>query len=156
MRHGELVFQAALVAASSALFVVIVLVTLTTTWAQNLSDRQEKLSWWAKADVGTTLIIVRVLQGVLTAASTAAICSSFMRLHWNKINSEKGLPLADLLALSPTTHITGTAQLIFRRDTKPATRIGALARLCLTTFPWLAGILLFGACFILCWTLGRS
>lgn len=146
MRYGELLKQAALVVASSALFVLIVLATLTTTWAQRLSDSQEPLSWWAKTDVGTTLIVVRVFQGVLTAASTIAISGSFTRLHWNRINHEKGLPLADLLALSPTTDFMGTAQLIFSGTSKPGTRVGALARLCLTVFPGLAGILLFGVC----------
>ncbi|KAK4445479.1 hypothetical protein QBC34DRAFT_472396 [Podospora aff. communis PSN243] len=143
MRHGELVWQTALVAASTALFVLIILATLTTSWAEALSDEQRPLSWWARVDFGNTLIAVRVLQGVLTAASTAAMSNSFMRLHWNKISRDKGLPLADLLALSPTTSLMGTARLIAGKHTKLGTRVGAFARLCLTTFPWLAGILLF-------------
>lgn len=141
---GEFLGQTALVVASTVLFVAIVLGTLTTPWAQDLSDNQKELSWWAKADVGTTLIVVRVLQGLLTALSSAAISSSFMRLHWNKTNSKNGLRLTDLLALSSTTSLLGTVQLIVSGSTKASTRIGALGRLCLTSFPWLAGILLFG------------
>jgi len=67
-----------------------------------------------------------------------------MHLHWNKINNKKGLPLANLLALSPTTSLISTAKLIFGGNTNPATRISALSGLNLATFPWLAGILLFG------------
>ncbi|KAK0627904.1 hypothetical protein B0T14DRAFT_422946 [Immersiella caudata] len=143
MRHGELLWQAFLVAASSALFVLIILTTLTTPWTQALSDEQRPLSWWARVDFGDTLIAVRVMQGVLTAASTTAMSNSFTRLHWNKMANEKGLLLANLLAFSPTTSLMGTAQLIVGKHTKPSTRIYTLARLCLTTFPWVAGILLF-------------
>ncbi|KAK5653205.1 hypothetical protein OQA88_9103 [Cercophora sp. LCS_1] len=143
MKYGEFLKQAALVVASSALFVIIVLASLTTTWAQTQSDRQEQLSWWNKTDVGTTLIVVRVLQGVLTVASTAAVSSSFTRLHWNRINGDTGLSLAALLSLSPTTDFWGTIQLIFARKSKLATRVGAILRLCLTTLPWLGGVLLF-------------
>ena len=144
MRYGELLWQAFLVAASSALFVLIIIATLTTPWAQTLSDEQKPLSWWARVDFGDTLIAVRAMQGVLTAASTAAMSNSFTRLHWNKMANEKGLLLANLLAFSPTTSLMGTAQLIVGKHTKLSTSACALARLCLTTFPWVAGILLFG------------
>jgi len=144
MRFGELQWQTALVAVSSALFVVIVLFTLTATWAQTQSERQQELSWWVKADVGTTLIVVRVLQGLLTAVSSAAMTDSFTRLHWNRINNEKGLPLPDLLALSPTTSFMGTIRLVFGANAKMGTRVSAFTRALLTMLPPLAGILLFG------------
>ena len=57
---------------------------------------------------------------------------------------KRELLLANLLAFSPTTSLMGTAQLIFGKHTKLSTRARTLARLCLTTFPWVAGILLFG------------
>jgi len=146
MRYGELVWQSVLVAVSSALFVLIILATLTTTWTQRLSDEQKPLSWWARVDFGDTLIAVRGMQGVLTAASTTAMSNSFARLHWNKMASNKGagLLLANLLAFSPTTSLMGTAQLIAGKHTRMSTRVCALARLSLTIFPWFAGILLFG------------
>ncbi|KAK1836854.1 hypothetical protein QBC39DRAFT_429866 [Podospora conica] len=143
MRFGDLLWQTALVVASSVLAVVIVLVAFTSSWAQTLSDKQQELSWWVKSDVGITIIVVQVLLGLLTAAASTAVAESFTRLHWNKINDEKGLPLSDLLALSPTTSFMGTARLVLGARTSAATRLRALARVFLTVLPSIAGILLF-------------
>ncbi|KAK4443151.1 hypothetical protein QBC34DRAFT_311616 [Podospora aff. communis PSN243] len=139
----DLVLQAGLVIISSALFVVIVLFTLTTTWAELSSNRQQALSWWVSADVGTTILVVRVLQGFLTATATAAICSSFTRLHWRLMSKDEGLKLSDLAAISPTTLYAGSVRLILSPDSGRSARLWAIGRLFLTALPWLGGILLF-------------
>jgi len=128
MALEELLHQAALVIVSSVLFVVIILFTLTTTWAEFSSNRQQPLSWWTSADVGTTILVVRVLQGLLTATATAAICSSFTRLHWRKMSRHEGIKLADLVALAPTTLFTGTIHVIFGSNSRRSARFWAICR----------------------------
>jgi MFS family permease len=128
MGYNELWQQTALVFVSSLLFVAIVLCALATDWAKSASDERQELGWWMSTDVGTTLLIVRVLQGVLTAASSAAVSSSFMQLHWSKMHRKKGLRLIDLLALSPTTPLSGTIRIILSRHSKQTARVWAIVR----------------------------
>jgi len=164
MALEDLVLQAGLVVISSLLLVVILLITLATAWAEFSSDHQQPMSWWLSADVGTTILIVRVLQGLLTATTTAAINSAFTRLHWRGMHAVGGLKLIDLVALSPTTLFSGTVRVILSPSSEQTVRIWAafrcvfrgncvfilqsdtyfLFRLFLTTLPWLGGLLPFG------------
>ncbi|KAK0616412.1 hypothetical protein B0T14DRAFT_568017 [Immersiella caudata] len=145
MALEDLVLQAGLVVISSLLLVVILLFTLATAWAEFSSDHQQPMpmSWWLSADVGTTILIVRVLQGLLTATATAAISNAFTRLHWRGMHASGGLRLIDLVALSPTTLFSGTVRVILSPNSEKAARIWAAFRLCLTALPWLGGLLLF-------------
>lgn len=127
-RDPKVWFQTALVTVATLLFTAIILFTLATNWAETASDRYLELSWWLRADVGTTILVVRVLQGLLTGTVTAAISSSFVRLHWQGMQKEHGLNLVDLLALSPTTALSGTIQILLSRHAEFRTRVGALAR----------------------------
>jgi len=124
----DLFVQAAMVAVSSVLFAVIILITLATSWAEFASDSNENLSWWAKVDVGTTILVVRVLQGLLTVIATAAICSAFTRLHWRGMEKREGLRLVDLMALSPTTLFSGAVRVILSADSGRKARIWASVR----------------------------
>ncbi|KAK1757960.1 hypothetical protein QBC47DRAFT_295213 [Echria macrotheca] len=143
MAHADAWLQAALVFSSTLLFVAVILCARATTWAQTASDNRRSLQWWMSVDVGTTILVVRVLQGLLTADSSIAISRSFMRLHWREMHKDGGLQLADLLALSPTTSLLGTIRIVFSGHLKSSTRMWAIARTLLTTLPWIAGVLLF-------------
>ena len=127
-RYGEFGLQAALVLSATVLFVTATLFAFATTWAESASDNADTLSSWVSADVGTTILIVQVLQGLLAAASTAALSSSFERLHWLEMYKENGIVLIGLLALSPTTSQTGTLRIILSRYTTLSARGLALAR----------------------------
>ena len=112
MAVDELLQQAALALASSALFTAIILIFAATSWAEVAADRQEALAWWMQGDVGTTILVVRVLQGLLTAVATTAICGAFTRLHWRKMHGATGLSIVELVALSPTTLLLGTLRVV--------------------------------------------
>jgi len=135
LRLEELLLQAGLVIISSLLFVAIFLFVLTTTWAEFSSSRQQALSWWVSADVGTSILVVRVLQGLLTVSATAAICSCFTRLHWRGMHKTEGLKLVDLVALSPTTLFSGTVRVIFSPYSGRSARFWAITRYVETTHP---------------------
>ena len=141
---GELLLQGTLATASSLFLVVILLFTLATTWAEHATERQEPLGWWMSADVGTTILVVRVLQGLLTVTATAAISTTFTRMHWRGMHAKEGIKLINLIALSPTTQLSGTIRVMMSSRSGAAARIWATLRLCLTALPWLGGVLLFG------------
>ena len=125
---NEFLLQAALVVTSSALFVAIILVTSATTWAELSSNSHQPLGRWVSTEVGTTLLIVRVLQGLLTAVATAAVCSAFTRLHWRGMSKREGLDLVELIALSPTTLFSGSIRVILSKDSSRSAQIWALVR----------------------------
>lgn len=127
-RFAGLWQQLALVLFSTLLFIAVTLFAFATTWAERASDNAKPLSWWVRADVGTTILTLQVLQGLLAAASTAAVSTSFERLHWLGMQKNKGLALVDVLAMSPTTSATGTLTIILGRYAKMSARGLALAR----------------------------
>jgi hypothetical protein len=127
-RFGDFLQQLALVLFSTLLFIAVTLFAFATTWAERASDNAEPLSWWLTADVGTTILTLQVLQGLLAAASTAAVSASFERMHWLGMQKDKGLALVSMLAMSPTTSATGTLRIILGRYAKMSARGLALAR----------------------------
>lgn len=120
--------QLALVLFSTLLFIAVTLFAFATTWAKRASVNAEPLNWWVRADVGTTILTLQILQGLLAAASTAAVSTSFARLHWLGMQKDKGLALVDVPAMSPTTSATGTLTIILGRYAKMSAGGLALAR----------------------------
>jgi len=127
-RFGDFLQQLALVLFSTLLFIAVTLFAFATTWAERASESSETLSWWVSAGVGTTILTLQVLQGLLAAASTTAVSASFERLQWLGMQKEKGLALVNVLALSPTTSGSGTLRIILGRSAKMSARGLALAR----------------------------
>jgi len=123
-------FQFLILILSSALYTCIILIALATGWAQSTSDKNVPLSKWFKVEVGTTITVVRVLQGVLSATSTILLSRSLLYLKWGlmRTHGDDGIPYKTLLALSPTTLDWGSVKLILGFASRLSTRFWALLR----------------------------
>jgi len=116
---------------SSALYICIILIALATNWAISTSDRSSQLSQWLKVEVGTTITVVRVLQGLLSAFSSVLLGRSLLYLQWGVIQWRResgGISYKTLLALSPTTMDWGSLRLILGFASRLSTRFWALLR----------------------------
>ena len=123
-------FQFALLVLSSSIYICIIIIALATNWAQSTSDRSVALNKWLKVEVGTTITIVRVLQGLLSAFSSVLLGRSLLYLKWGVMQRRVpgGMAYKTFLALSPTTLDWGALQLIFRSASRGSARFWALFR----------------------------
>jgi len=110
-RVSSILVQLVLVFGASAILVSIVFIVLLTNQAQTVSEQKGHLSDILAADVGTTLTIVRALQGLLSTIITVSLSQSFSYVQWGFSNDTKGASYIRQLALSPTTSILGTIRL---------------------------------------------
>ncbi|KAK0649223.1 hypothetical protein B0T16DRAFT_326601 [Cercophora newfieldiana] len=122
----------------------MVIVILFTNQSQTLSDEKERLPSYLTLDVSTTLTIVRAMQGILTMVVTMALSQSFAYLQWGFLrNTRGGAPYIRQLALSPTTSVMGTTQLIFHPASGWGPRFWGFLRLLLFILVGLGGVVLF-------------
>lgn len=116
------------VSASSGLLAAVISFARVTHRAIDLSLAHEPLPSTLKTDASTAIAIIRVLQGVLAAISSAALVKSFTYLYWIMIGRPDGLGVASLLALTPSTTEIGRLRLLFGSSPRFFTRLLGLAR----------------------------
>ncbi|KAI0438358.1 hypothetical protein F4803DRAFT_569647 [Xylaria telfairii] len=126
-----------------ALLAVVVVFVRATYDAERNSARKAALDRLMKADVSTTLAVLRVSQGILSTLTSLSLVDSLVALQWSMIESRQGLGYLDLLALSPTSGITGALELICSSLTKGSSKAYAFLRLSLISLVWVSGIVLF-------------
>jgi hypothetical protein len=122
------VWQFCLLAASSGVYVSIILYARSTDRAEAASEAGRPLTPFLKVGVGTTLTVVRVLQGILSAASAVALTRAMASLQWGLMAKPGGIPFRSLLALSTSTLDYGTARIIFSRSSEFVTRLEGAGR----------------------------
>lgn len=129
---------------ATALLVGMVIVIRFTDQSQILSDARARLPRYLTLDVSTTLTIVRAMQGVLTTVVTMALSKSFEFLQWGFLrNTRGGAPYIRQLALSPTTSVSGTLQLILHPASGWGPRFWGFLRILLLLLVGLGGVVLF-------------
>ncbi|KAK0622479.1 hypothetical protein B0T14DRAFT_494129 [Immersiella caudata] len=128
-----------------AAYVCIILIALASEWAQSASDRGQRLGPLLRVEVGTIITVVRVLQGLLSAASTVLLTQTLLHLKWSLLHrrGSKGIRYKTMLALSPTTLDWGSLRLMLSSKSRLSTKFWALLRLSLVALIWLSGMLLF-------------
>jgi hypothetical protein len=124
--------QLALLFTSTACYVVVIFYASVTERAEVASNKGLPLSDWLKVGVGTTLTVVRVLQGVLSAACAIAAARALLFLQWCLIQRPEGLSYRSLLALSPSTLDSGIIRILFSRSSRAWTRLRCLMRYALS------------------------
>lgn len=127
-RASSMLAQLALVSGASAVLVTIVFIVLLTNQAQTVSGEKGRLSGILAADVGTTLTIVRTLQGLLSTMITISLSRSFSYLQWAFACDTQGGSYTGQLALSTTTSVLGTIRLVTRASSKSGPRFWGLSR----------------------------
>ncbi|KAJ8128335.1 hypothetical protein O1611_g5298 [Lasiodiplodia mahajangana] len=126
-----------------ALLVVVAVFVQATYDAERNSVEKVALDRLMKADVSTTLAVLRVSQGILSTLTSLSLVDSLVALQWSMIESRQGLGYLDLLALSPTSGIAGALELICSSITKRSSKAYAFLRLSLISLVWVSGIVLF-------------
>ncbi|KAF2464221.1 uncharacterized protein BDR25DRAFT_159442, partial [Lindgomyces ingoldianus] len=96
-----------------------------------------------KVDIGSTLAVLRVTQGVLSTLTTIGLMNALEMLQWGLAGRNHGLDSSVFLGLSPTTHISGVFRIVISRRSKWTARAGGLVRVILVTAIWVAGVVLF-------------
>ncbi|RYC57014.1 hypothetical protein CHU98_g9193 [Xylaria longipes] len=112
-----------------ALLVVVVVFVQATYDAERNSAKKVALNRLMKADVSTTLAVLRVSQGILSTLTSLSLIESLIALQWSMIESRQGFGYLDLLALSPTSGVTGALELIFSSITKGSSKAYAFLSL---------------------------
>ena len=120
--------ELALALAATALFAV-------TAWfaASTFSDKPGNQADYIfqshfKISFSSTVTVLRVLQGLTSISTAAAVAGSFERMQWTLASRDRGLRLLSFLGLSPTTGIFGTVKLVFGRKEQNSDRAWAAFR----------------------------
>jgi hypothetical protein len=120
--------ELALALAATALFAV-------TAWfaASTFSDKPENQANYIfqshfKISFSSTVTVLRVLQGLTSISTAAAVAGSFEQMQWTLASRDRGLRLLSFLGLSPTTGIFGTVKLVFGRKEQNSDRAWAAFR----------------------------
>jgi ABC-type uncharacterized transport system permease subunit len=111
---------------TSAVFAITIWFARTTFSSR--SGTQETIKEVFKIDVGITLTILRILQGVLSACTTYILLGAFQLIQWTLVSRGNGLSGLAVLALSPTTSFLGTLGIMFSRKPHIMGRIWGLMR----------------------------
>lgn len=109
-------------------FGIIITFVQATYTAEGCSKEKRKLNRLLTADTSTTLAIVRFCQGVLSAMTSYTLTGALTHLQWMMTNSPTGIRYQDLLALSPTTEISGAISLGYSSFTTTSTKFWSILR----------------------------
>lgn len=92
--------------------------------------RQANLFLRTKLDISfsNTVVILRVLQGLTSAATAVTVSQAYEGIQWNLSSRETGLRLHSFLSLSPSTGLWGVVQLGFAARQQPGDRAFAILR----------------------------
>ncbi|ORY14471.1 hypothetical protein BCR34DRAFT_560515, partial [Clohesyomyces aquaticus] len=96
-----------------------------------------------KIDIGSTLAVLRIAQGVLSTLTTIGLLRALEMLQWGLAGRKHGLAGSAFLSLSPTTHILGVIRIVLSRLSNWSARGWSVIRVTLVTAIWVAGIVLF-------------
>lgn len=99
-----------------------------TAWFAKATFTTHALKTAFNIDVGGTLTVLRILQGVLSGCTTYVVLSAFQLLKWSLVAREGGVNGLTVLALSPTTSTYGTLAILFASKPRAMDRLWALAR----------------------------
>ncbi|KUJ06535.1 uncharacterized protein LY89DRAFT_603023 [Mollisia scopiformis] len=126
------------------MFAIIILFVQATYSAEIDSNRHEAFgNKLLKTDVSTTLAVLRTAQGILSAITSMLLTDAFKFLQWIMMNPPRGLSYPSLLAISPTTGILGTLDLLRSSVVRKSAKAWALLRVSLIAIVWLSGLVLF-------------
>lgn len=113
---------------SVCLLAIVITYVEATYSAEEWSNQGHPLSDLHKTDVGKTLTILRISQGILSASLSMALKNIFVLLQWSQMHRSNGVSYLNVLALSPTTGALGALSLIKSSATRISSKFWALSR----------------------------
>ena len=102
----------------------------TATFSEQSTTRAEQtIQKTLRIDVGSTLTVLSILSGLLTASTTYVLCHALECVLWASTSSRSGLNCLSLLAISPTTGTSGTLGILLSGMARYPSKSCALLRL---------------------------
>ncbi|GAB7354876.1 hypothetical protein MBLNU459_g5518t1 [Dothideomycetes sp. NU459] len=133
----------ALVLATTALFALTAWFAASTFQGKPGNQANHILQTHLKLSFSSTVVILRVLQGLTSALTAAAVAQSFEGIEWALASRDRGVRLLSFLGISPTTGIIGAVKLLFGDQVRPSDRMWAVSRVISTVALLVAGVVLF-------------
>jgi hypothetical protein len=123
----------ALAITPTALFAVTAWFAASTFSGKPGNQANHILQSHLKISFSSTVTVLRVLQGLTSTFTAAAVAQSFEGIQWTLASRDHGLRLLSFLGLSPTTGIFGAIKLVFGRKEQRSDRAWAASRY---DYPW--------------------
>lgn len=118
----------ALAIAPTALFAVTAWFATSTFSGKPGNQANHILQSHLKISFSSTVTVLRVLQGLTSTFTAAAVAQSFEGIQWTLASRDRGVRLLSFLGLSPTTGIFGAVKLVFGRKEQQSDRAWAASR----------------------------
>ena len=118
----------ALAIASTTLFAVTVWFAASTFSGKPGDQANHIFQSHLKISFSSTVTILRILQGLTSTFTAAAVAQTFEGIQWTLASRGGGLRLLSFLGLSPSTGIFGAVKLVFGRTEQLSDRASATLR----------------------------
>lgn len=113
---------------STLLFAITAWFAASTFAEDPRSQADHIFQSWLQISFGSTVIILRVLQGLTSTMTALAVSQAQESIQWMLVNRHEGLRLISFLGLSPSTGVWGFIQLCFGRRLQFGDRAFAVLR----------------------------
>ena len=120
--------RVALVSASTALFAVTAWFAGSTFAGKPGNQANHILQSHLKISFSLTVTVLRVLQGLTSTFTAAAVAQSFEGLQWTLASRDCGVRLLSFLGLSPSTGILGAIKLVIGKKEQQVDRAWAASK----------------------------
>ena len=117
--------QLALAIAPTALFAITAWFAASTFFGEPRNQANYILQSILKLSFSSTVTVLRVLQGLTSTLTAAAVARSFEGIQWTLASRDDGLRLLSFLGLSPSTSVIGAAKLVYGRKEQQSDRAWA-------------------------------
>jgi hypothetical protein len=117
-----------IVALATALFVAVAWFANATISDTSYTRTRNFIKTALHVDVGDTLTILSVLQGLLAFLMGMMLDSILELIQWSLMGRKQGLDLLSILALSPSTGVSGTLGILLCRTSGLQDRLWAFCK----------------------------
>ena len=118
----------ALAIASTTLFAVTAWFAASTFSSRPKDQANHIVQSHLHVSFSSTVTVLRVLQGLTSTFTAAAVAQTFEEIQWTLASRDRGLRLLSFLGFSPSTGIFGAVKLVFGRKEQLSDRGSATSR----------------------------
>ena len=120
--------QLALAIAPTALFAVTAWFAASTFSDEPGNQANHILQSLLKLSFSSTVTVLRILQGLTSTLTAAAVARSFEGIQWTLASRDGGIRILSFLGLSPSTGIIGAAKLVYGKKEQQSDRAWAASK----------------------------
>ena len=120
--------QLALAVTPTALFAITAWFAASTFSDEPRDQANHILQSLLKVSFSSTVTILRILQGLTSTLTAAAVARSFEGIQWTLASRDTGIRSLSFLGLSPSTSIIGAAKLVYGKKEQQSDRAWAASK----------------------------